>query len=145
MNSLKMDNNLFLSRILLVSGILLLFFALLHIFCSPLVFKWFTREIINETLSTTSPVVLFNHLLVGILLIPLGVSTMFTAAGVRAGHKWARAVAITNSLLIIIISLLIYIVFGWAGYGSSLYMIVNVLVTIIGIFMFLSLIWLRGR
>ncbi|MDI6766321.1 MAG: hypothetical protein QME52_05805 [Bacteroidota bacterium] len=118
MNYLKMDKNLFASRILMFSGILLIILALIHI-------------------------VLFDHLLGGILLILFAVSTIFTAAGVSARHTWARAVAITNSLIVIVIPLPVYILSGGEKSEISLFLIVNVLITMIGIFMFLSLIWLR--
>ncbi|MBA4313029.1 MAG: hypothetical protein C0417_10415 [Chlorobiaceae bacterium] len=137
------NRNSTLSRILLIGGILLILLSFVHLLGTPLVSRWLTGKLTEESISEISPIILFNHILVGMLLIPFGVSTIFSAAGIRVGQKWARAIAYTNSIVIIIVPLAVYIVMGSFYFDNYLSIVGTSMITIVGLSMLLSLIWLR--
>ncbi|MBI4547249.1 MAG: hypothetical protein HY707_04660 [Ignavibacteriae bacterium] len=140
-----MNKNTIVSRVLLVDGILLLILAFIHLFSTPLISKWLSRELTAESLSNISPPFLLNHLVVGVLLIPFGISTMYSASGVRAGHPWARGIAITNALAVLILPLIVVVLMGPEYFNSKPFLAATVLITVIGLSMFLTLIWLAGK
>ncbi|MBI5022154.1 MAG: hypothetical protein HZB59_12025 [Ignavibacteriales bacterium] len=137
------NRNDILSRILLINGIILILLSLVHLLETPIVSQWLTGQLTEESISKISPITLFNHILIGMLLIPFGISTMFSAAGIRVGQKWARAIAYTNSIVIIIVPLTVYVVMGSFYFDNYLSIIATSMITIAGLSMLLSLIWLR--
>lgn len=140
-----MDRRYLVSRILLLDGILLIVLAFLHLFSTPLISRWLQRQLTQEVLASVSPAFLLNHIVAGILLIPFGISTLYSAAGVRAGQSWARGIAMTNALAVLAFPLLIVYLVGPQYFSSTPFMIAAILVTFIGVSMFIPLIWLTRR
>ncbi len=140
-----MDKRYLVSRILLLDGILLILLAFAQLFSTPLISRWLQRELTQEVLATVSPAFLLNHLIAGILLIPFGISTLYSASGVRAGQSWARGIAMTNALAVLVFPLLIASLVGPRYFGSTPFMIGAILVTFIGVSMFVPLLWLDSQ
>jgi hypothetical protein len=129
------------ARFLLIDSVLLIVIAFVHILSTPIVGKWFALDISPETLSHLAPVALINQL-VGILLIPFGVSTLYCAMGVRTGLHFARTVAMVNAVAVVIIPLVILFLMGPQYLNSVLLLSLDVLLTLIGVSMFLLLLWI---
>ena len=140
----SVNRRLVVSRILLVDGVLLVILGFLHLLATPLINKWLARELTKEVLTAVSPPFLLNHLVVGVLLIPFGVSTLYSAAGVRAGQLWARGIAMTNSLAVLVMPLLVVILLGKEYFSSAPFLAAAILITCIGVSMFLPLLWLQA-
>ena len=136
-----MNKHNIIARILLVDGTLLLIVAFIHILTTPIVGKWFAQDVTIETLSHLAPSALVNQL-VGILLIPFGISTLYCAMGVRAGQHFTRIIAMINAVAVIIIPLLILILMGPQYLNSTLILIADIIMAIIGVSMFIFLLWL---
>ena len=128
--------------IILVDGVLLVVLAFVHLLATPLIHKWLSRELTAQTLFTVSPAFLLDHVVVGILLIPFGVSTLYSAAGVRLGQSWARGIAATNAFAVMILPFLVLLILGGRGFNSPLFLGAGILITLIGLSMLIPLIWL---
>ncbi len=139
------DRRKTVSRILLVDGVLLIVLAFIHLLSTPLISKWLARELTKETLTNISPPFLLNHIVIGVLLIPFGVSTLYSAAGVRSGQAWARGIALTNSVAVLIMPLLVATVMGPDYFSATPFMLAAILISIIGVSMVVPLIWLETR
>jgi hypothetical protein len=137
-----MNRRYLVSKILLFDGVLLIVIAFIHLFATPLVNKWLSRELTATTLENISPPFLLNHIVVGILLIPFGVSTLFSAIGVRGGQAWARGIAFTNAIAVLIFPLLIAWLMGKQYFTAPLFLVTTIIITLIGVSMVLPLIWL---
>jgi hypothetical protein len=131
------------SRILLVDGVILILLAFVHLLSTPLINKWLARELTRDVLTTVSPVFLLNHVVIGILLIPFGVSTLYSAAGIRAGQPWAKGIALTNSLAVVVSPLLVRYLMGPGYYSSTPFLVAAILIACIGVSMFIPLVWLQ--
>jgi hypothetical protein len=134
------NKNVIVSRILLVDGVLLTIIAFIHILTTPIVGKWFAHDVSVETLSHLAPSALVNQL-VGILLIPFGISTLYCAMGVRAGQHFTRIIALINAGAVIVIPLLILILMGPQYLNSIFILITDVVMALIGVSMLILLIW----
>jgi hypothetical protein len=55
---------------------------------------------------------LLNHLVVGVLLVPVGLATMFAAGGIARGEPLARRVAWSNTLAILALPVVLVAVMG---------------------------------
>jgi hypothetical protein len=130
------------ARILLIDGVLLITLAFVHLLATPIIQTWLTRELTPEKLKQVTPPQFLDNVVVGMLLIPFGVSTLYSAIGVRAGQTWARAVAITNAFSVTVMPLLVILVMG-PGYFSTLASVMAAAsITSIGLSMFIPLLWL---
>ena len=135
-----MNKQNYVSRILLIDGILIIIIAFIHLFTTPIITKWFAQDVSVETLSQFAISSMVNQL-VGILLVPFGLSTLYCAMGVRVGQHFARMIAMINAIAIIIIPLLILILIGSQYLNSTLIFIADVLMALIGVSMFILLLW----
>jgi hypothetical protein len=75
-------------------GLLLLAVGVIHLAVTPLLKRavldpWLTPD----QMTVVAPPFLLNHVVVGILLLPLGFVTSFSASGIRAGERWAWVIA----------------------------------------------------
>ena len=129
------------SVVLLAGGALLCVIALVHLFDTPLVTSWLKGELSVDALRSVSPHILLSQF-IGIIIIPFGVSTMYTAAAVKSGHKWARRIALTNAVAVIIIPLLLFYVTGSQYSDSSFLLPADILMAVIGVSVFIVLLWL---
>ena len=136
------NKNLVVSRILLIDGILLIVIAFIHILTTPIVGKWFAHDVSIETLSQFVPSALVNQL-VGILLIPFGISTLYCAMGIRAGQHFTRIIALINAGAVIVIPLLILFLMGPEYLNSTFILVADIIMAFIGVSMFILLLWLR--
>jgi hypothetical protein len=137
------DRNTTVSRILLIDGVLLIVLAFIHLFATPVINRWLTGDLTMETLQEGSPLFLFNHVVVGILLIPFGVSALYSAAGIRAGNRWTRVVALANALALVVLPLVIMFIAGPQSFTTPPFLIAGISITLIGLSMFIPLVWLR--
>lgn len=133
------------SKILLADGILLIGVAFFQLLSTPVISRWLARELTPGTLGQISPAFLLNHIVVGVLLIPFGISTLYSAVGVRSGQSWARGIALTNALAVLLLPLFIALFLGPAYFTEPVFLIAAVIVTLIGISMIVPLIWLSVR
>jgi hypothetical protein len=137
------DRRLFVSRILLLDGVLLIVAAFIHLFSTSLVQQWLARNLSPDSLSSISLALVLNHLSIGILLIPFGMSTMYTAAGVRAGHKWAMITALTNGFAVLALPLLPLFLIGPDYFRSeAAFLTASVINAVVGVSIVVSLLWL---
>lgn len=129
------------ARVLLADGALLCLVALIHLFDTPLVGMWLNSNLSVESLRSLSPDILLSQF-IGIIIIPFGISTMYSAAGVRSGHHWARRIALTNAAAVVIIPLILFYLGGSQYAASSLLLPADILMIIAGVSMFLILLWI---
>jgi hypothetical protein len=133
------------SLLLLVDGIVLLILAFIHLLSTPIISKGLARELTIDVLQQADPPFLLNHLMIGILLIPFGVSTLYIAAGVRTGQPFARWIAMINALGVLILPSIVGLLGGPQYYNTTPFLLAAILITIIGVSMFIPLIWLNEQ
>lgn len=135
-----MNKHYLVSKILLIDGVILIVMAFVLLFATPLISEWLARDITPQTLSNISPPFYLNHIAAGILLIPFGVSTLYSAVGVRAGHPWARGVALVNAFAVLILPLIVAMLAG--PEYSAIFLAATIIICLVGVSMALPLIWL---
>lgn len=132
------------SAVLLADGVLLIVLGFMHLLSTQPIRQWLHRSLTPESLGSLSPADVVYHVTVGFLLIPFGVSTLYSAAGVRSGHIWARAIAFTNAAAVFFLPLVILWVMGSGYFSAPIFLVGAVAMTAIGLSMVLALVWLSG-
>src|SRR6266480_1919588 len=140
-----MSRTQIVARTVSVTGVLLLVVAAIHLAVTPLLKKEvLDRTLTPEQLSIVQPPFLLNHLVVGILLIPIGFITIYSAPALRAGERWAWIVNFTNGLTILSLPIVLAIVMPLSDFQALPFLIAAGLITIVGIAMTAALWWIRS-
>lgn len=91
------------ARILKIDGILLLVVAGIHLSATPLVLNFVSSQLTPDAYAQVKPPFLLSFVVVGILLIPLGLSTFFCANSMRRGEVWARTICSFNAASVLML------------------------------------------
>jgi hypothetical protein len=133
------------ARTVSVTGVLLLIVAAIHLAVTPALKKAILdRTLTPEQLSIVQPPFLLNHLVVGILLIPIGLITIYSAPALRAGERWAWFVNFSNGLTILSLPIVLALVMPLSDFQALPFLIAAGLITIVGITMTAALLWIRS-
>jgi len=131
------------SRILTVEGTLLLVVATIHMLVIPSLRGVFVRVLSPGAFRFVWPPFLLNHAVVGILLVPLGLSTLFCAAGIRDGQRWSWRVGITNALTILSLPIALVLIMERHYFSALPFLLATILITVVGVSMIWPLFWVR--
>jgi hypothetical protein len=106
-----MNRRLIVARIISVTGSLLLIVAAIHLLVTPALKSAILDGVLTpQELRIVSPPFLLNHIVVGILFIPLGFITLYTASGIRAGERWAWVINLAIGLTILSLPVVLVLV-----------------------------------
>jgi len=131
------------SRVLFVEGLLLLIVAAIHLFVIPLLRSTFLRLLSPGAFQFVWPPFLLNHTVVGILLIPLGLSTLYCASGVKSAERWSWRMGLTNALAVLSLPVVLVTVMDRRYFSALPFLIAAILVTLVGLSMIWPLLWVR--
>jgi hypothetical protein len=130
------------ARSLALGGLLLGAAAAFHFLAASHIPMVLERVLDAKAYAFLEPVVSFTFLLSGVLLVPLSFSTLFSAAGLRRGERWAWWIGLVNGLTVLVLPGLIVGTMG-LGYfsGAPLFLAGAVSVLVAGLLMILPLCW----
>jgi hypothetical protein len=134
------------ARVLRAIGVLLFALGLVHLVATPHIPSLLSGSSAAVYARAVGPTLL-NHVLVGILLLPLGYTTWVAAASGERGEGWATHVLVANTLAVLTMPLSI-VIFMWNPeyYAAPLFLTGVALVAIISMVMVAAmLVLLRGR
>ena len=125
-------------------GVLLVLLGMVHLIATPHIpslLRGSPRAVYQQAVGPT----LLNHVLVGILLIPLGYTTWLAAAARVRGETWASHVLVVNTLVVFTMPTVVAVFMRRPEYyRAPLFLIGVALVVIIAILMGLAT-WLSAR
>jgi len=132
------------ARFLRAVGVLLIVLGWVHLAATPHI-----RDLLGERSSevyqrAVGPTLL-NHVLMGILLLPLGFTTWLAAAAQNRNSTWARRVLVVNGIVLLTFPAFIAVFMRRPEYYSApLFLTGVILVTVISLFTAVAA-WLVGR
>src|SRR5258708_7653184 len=85
-------------RCLTAGGLFLAAAAVFHFSAAPHIAPILRRTVDAKAFTFLEPIVSFTFLLNAVLLLPLSFTTLYGAAGVRRGERWAWRISIANPL-----------------------------------------------
>jgi len=116
------------SIVLAICGVTLIVVAIIHLWISPELYSWFGRSVRNA-LPVLGPPFLLNHVVVGVLLFPLGINTLIASFGVRVGDRRAWCIACVNSVAVGVLPLLLVAIMRGPDYNAVPFRVAEALVT----------------
>jgi hypothetical protein len=131
------------ARILRVQGILILVVAGIHLAVTPLLRQTVALQISAADFQFVWPPFALSFVVLGILLIPVGVSTLFCASGIRTGEAWAWRIAITNALAVLSLPFVLALTMDKQYFEAVPFLVAAILISVVGLSMCWPLLWVR--
>jgi hypothetical protein len=92
-------------RLTQATGILLIMLGILHLIATPFLIGWSSKQLRSDDALLVIAAMRLNHVLVGILLLPLGVSTFWS--GKALGQSWGLRLAGLNAATLLCLPILL--------------------------------------
>jgi hypothetical protein len=86
-----------------------------------------------------------NHAVVGVLLIPLGASTIYAGLHLRRRAVWAHRIGLLNAATVMCLPVVLFTVMDRRYFDALPFVIASVLVCVVAVSMLWPLLWVAGE
>jgi hypothetical protein len=115
-------------RLLRGSGVLLILLGIVHLAATPHIATLIRHSASTAAADRLTPPMLLNHILVGLLLFPLGYLTVYAAPYSAAGLAWAQVIVRTTALTVATLPVTLLVLMGVRYFDAPLFVLGTVLV-----------------
>ena len=91
-----MDRNALAAWVMKIDGVLLLIVAVVHFAATRLALRFVSSQSSPEEYAQIEPRFLLCFVVVGVLLLPVGLSTFYCADSIRYGQRWEHTICRFN-------------------------------------------------
>jgi hypothetical protein len=110
--------------LLRAAGILLVTLGIVHLVATPHIATLIRQSASAASVDWLLPPMLLNHILVGVLLIPLGFLTWYAAPHATSGASWGKITVRATALSVATLPILLFALMGKRYYfGAPLFVI----------------------
>jgi hypothetical protein len=109
------------------SGVLLILLGVVHLVATPHIATLIRHSATIGAADQLTPPMLMNHILVGLLLFPLGYLTVYAAPYSAAGLPWAQVVVRTTALTVATLPVTLLVLMGVRYFDAPLFVLGAVL------------------
>jgi len=138
-----MDRYALAARILKTDGILLLLVAVVHFAATPLALGFVSSQSTPEAFAQIKPPFLLSFTVVGVLLLPIGLSTVYCADFFGRGERWALMICGFNAAGVLLLPVALMVIMPAKYFHATPLLIAATLVWIVAVSMIVPL--LLGR
>ena len=131
--------------ILRLSGVLLVILGGLHLAVTPMIVRFIERGATREAVAWLTPPMLLNHVVVGILLLPLGVLAFYAAPHAAAGARWALVVSRTIGLTVAALPVALFLLMGTAYFGALPFRVATIIACVASATLLAAAFWPPAR
>jgi hypothetical protein len=129
---------------LMAGGCFLVAAALFHFLAAPHIPGVLRKSLDARAYAFLEPIVSFTFILNAVLLLPLAFSTLYCAAGIRRGERWAWRIGFANALAVLALPCVLVSSMGFGYFADAPLFLAGALsVTAAALLMLLSLLWAR--
>jgi hypothetical protein len=118
-------------RLLRGAGILLMTLGVVHLLATPHIASLVRHSASPASARWLTPPMLLNHILVGVLLIPLGYLTAYAAPHAVSGASWARVVVRTTALSVATLPIALFALMGRRYYFDAPLFVLGAALTVV--------------
>ena len=112
------------------AGILLLTLGIVHLVATPHIATLIRRSASPASADWLLPPMLLNHILVGVLLIPLGFLTWYAGPHAASGASWAQVTVRATALSVATLPILLFVLMGKRYYFDAPLFVVGATLTL---------------
>ena len=110
-------------RLLRASGVLLLLLGIVHLAATPHISTLIRHSTSPSAADQLTPPMLLNHVLVGVLLLPLGYMTLYAAPYSANGVAWAKVLVRTTAVTVAALPLTLFALMGVHYFQAPLFVL----------------------
>src|SRR5438132_9312834 len=118
-------------RLLRGAGILLVALGVVHLLATPHIATLVRQSASPASARWLTPQMLLNHILVGVLLIPLGYLTTYAAPHAVSGASWAQVVVRSIALSVATLPIILFALMGTRYYFAAPLFVLGAALTVI--------------
>ena len=123
------------ARALRAGGILVWIAAGIHFFALPLLQRSVAPSLPGTSYNFVWPILAFAFSLDGVLLVPLGFTAIYCAAGIVRGEPWARTLGLVCALTVLILPFLLVVVMGFRYFSAKPFLVAALIIAAAGLAM----------
>jgi len=118
-------------RLLRGAGILLVVLGIVHLIATPHIATLVRNSTSPASAGWLTPPMLLNHILVGVLLIPLGYLTTYAAPHAVSGASWAQVIVRTTAVSVATLPVVLFALMGTRYYLAAPLFVLGAALTVI--------------
>jgi hypothetical protein len=124
-----------------LGGALLIALGVLHLGVTPIIARFIQENVRAVNVEWFTPPMLLNHVVVGILLIPLGILIYYSASSAAIGERWALVVVRTSAIAIAFLPVSVFLLMGNRYVEAAPFFIAIVIVSVASVMLLVSAFW----
>jgi len=134
------------ARVVRWLGVVLVIVAVIHLAVTPLVAGFVASQMLPAAWQIVRPPTLLNHVVVGILLVPVGATLIGLGPQLRTGSRSAWRLALVHALAIASLPVALVAIMPLSLFAAPAFLVATALVTLTAIALPAALLWARpGR
>jgi hypothetical protein len=118
-------------RLLRGSGVLLLLLGIVHLVATPHIASFIQHSASAGAAAQLTPPMLLNHVLVGLLLLPLGYLTFYAAPHSAAGARWAQVIVRTTAITVAAMPIALLVLMARRSYFEAPLFVIAVILVVV--------------
>lgn len=131
----------FRRSILRFGGAMLIALGILHLTVTPIIARLIAENIPEAVAVWLTPPMLLNHVVVGLLLLPLGMVTYHAAPAAAAGEHWALFVIRVSAITVAALPLALFILMGTRYFGATPFVVATIMVCVAALTLLAAAFW----
>ena len=119
--------------------------GILHLAVTPIIARLIQENVTEAVAAWLTPPMLLNHVLVGILLVPLGVLIYFAAPSAIVGERWAVIVTRISTTTIAVLPVVLFLLMGSRYFEAVPFVAATIIVCVAALLLLAAAYWPSSR
>ena len=128
-----------------VGGAMVVLLGILHLAVTPIIAHLIQENVTEAVAAWLTPPMLLNHVLVGILLVPLGVLIYFAAPSAIVGERWAMIVTRISTTTIAVLPVVLFLLMGSRYFEAVPFVAATIIVCVAALLLLAAAYWPSSR
>ena len=133
------------ARVVRWLGVVLVIVAAIHLAVTPLLASFLASQMSPDAWQIVGPPTLLNHVVVGILLVPVGATLIWLGPQLRAGSRSAWRIAIVHAVAVATLPVMLATIMPRSMFAAPAFVVATALVTVTALTLPAALLWARPR
>ncbi len=122
-------------------GVMLIVLGILHLAVTPIIARLIAENVTEAVAVWLTPPMLLNHVVVGVLLLPLGILTFYAAPSAVAGEHWALILTRVSAITVAALPLILFLMMGTRYFGAFLFVVATVIICVAALALLVAAFW----
>jgi hypothetical protein len=127
--------------ILKFGGVMLIILGILHLAVTPFIARLISENVTEAVAAWLTPPMLLNHIIVGILLLPLGILAFYAANSAVDGESWALVVTRVSAITVAVFPIVLSILMGTRYFGAIPFVVATIIAWIAALSLLAAAFW----